>query len=74
MTGIRLLSGWFSGNLKIRLAFSAANDLYDGRRRFGMGTGILVLVGLGKQLEQFGFNFLSFILVHQSFYLYFRLG
>jgi hypothetical protein len=74
LPGIRRLTGWFSGNLQIRFAFAAANDLDDGGRRFGVGTGILVLVGLGKQLEQFGFDFLSFILVHQSFYLYFLLG
>jgi hypothetical protein len=74
LPGIRRLIGWFSGNLQIRFAFAAANDLDDGGRRFGVGTGILVLVGLGKQLEQFGFDFLSFILVHQSFYLCFLLG
>jgi hypothetical protein len=43
--------GSVSGNLQIGFALAAANDLYDGGRRFRVESVILTLVGLRKQLE-----------------------
>ncbi len=63
-----------SGNLEIGFALAATNYLNYGGCRFRVGIGILVLVGLRKQLEKFGFNLFSFVLVHQFFFLVFLLG
>lgn len=65
--------GCFLSNLQIGFSFAATNDLHNGGCRFCVETGILVLIDLCKQLEQFGFNFLSFVLVHRYFYLHFLL-
>lgn len=62
------------GNLQIGFTLAATNDLYYGGCRFRAGTGILVLVGLRKQLEKLGFNLFSFVLVHQFFFLVFVFG
>jgi hypothetical protein len=59
-----------SGNLKIRLALAATNDLDYGGCRFRGGTGFRIWVVLGKELKQLGFNFFSFVLVHQFFFLF----
>lgn len=58
-----------SGNLQIGFALAPTNDLYYGGRRFSAGTAVLDLFDLGKDLEQLGFNFFSFVLVHQLFFL-----
>ena len=58
-----------SGNLQIGFSFAATNDLYNGGCRLGVGTGIPVLVGLRKKLEQLGFNFISFVLIHYFYFL-----
>jgi hypothetical protein len=60
-----------SGDLKIGFALSATNDLDDGGCRFRVGTGLLVRVGLRKKLKKLGFNFFSFVLVHQIFFFVF---
>ncbi|MCB2145370.1 MAG: hypothetical protein KQI81_02780 [Deltaproteobacteria bacterium] len=54
-----------SGYLKIRFAFTATNDLDYGGCRFRVGPAVRVWVGLGKKLKKLGFNFFSFVLVHQ---------
>jgi hypothetical protein len=56
---------YVSGNLKIRFAFTATNDLDYGGYRFRVGPAIRVWVGLRKKLKKLGFNFFSFVLVHQ---------
>ena len=63
-----------SGDLKIGLALSATNDLDDGGSCFRVGTGLGVWVGLRKKLKKLGFNFFSFVLVHQFFFLIFLRG
>ena len=63
-----------SGDLKIRLALSATNDLDDGGSCFRVGTGLGVWVGLRKKLKKLGFNFFSFVLVHQILFSIFLRG
>lgn len=63
-----------SGNLKIGFALTATNDLDDGGCCFRVGTGRGVWVGLRKKLKKLGFNFFSFVLVHQFFFLIFLRG
>jgi hypothetical protein len=56
---------YVSGNLKIRFAFTATNDLDYGGFRFRVGPAVRVWVGLRKKLKKLCFNFFSFVLVHQ---------
>ena len=76
--GFRAIRGWVkrrvSGNLKIGFALTATNDLDDGGCCFRVGTGLGVWVGLRKKLKKLGFNFFSFVLVHQFFFLIFLRG
>lgn len=60
-----------SGNLSIGFSFTATNNLYNGGLFPGVGTGLQVWVGLGKQLKQLGFNSFTFVLVHQFVFLVF---
>lgn len=67
-------NGCVSGNLEIRFALAATNNLDYGRCRFRVGTGFRVWIGLRKNLKKLGFNFFSFVLVHQFFFLFFLRG
>jgi hypothetical protein len=66
---------WFhqggSGNLQIGFAPATTDDLYNGGCFFGATGGMFLGIGLGKQLQQLGFNSFTFVLVHQFFFLVF---
>ena len=59
------------GNLSIGFSFTATNNLDNGGLFPGVGTGLPVWVGLGKQLKQLGFHSFSFGLVHQFVFFVF---
>jgi hypothetical protein len=63
-----------SGNLEIGFALTAANDLDYGGCHFRGRAGCRIWVVLGKKLKKLGFNFFSFVLVHQFFFLVFLRG
>ena len=53
-----------SGDLQIGFAFAAADDLDNGGPGLGWCAAILRAVRLVEQLQQFGFNLFTFVLVH----------